>query len=80
MSKTKKVTLLVNGAKCPLCGDYIESKDSKRFEVCKCGNISITGGNEYMRRIYRSKEAIACCILIFSGGVPVTLHLCPGGS
>ena len=44
--------LLVNKAKCLLCGEVLVSKHSHDYVTCKCGNLSIDGGNEYARRVY----------------------------
>lgn len=38
-----------NRAKCKLCGDIIESFLQNDFVTCKCGEISIDGGNYYLR-------------------------------
>ena len=42
--------LHINKVKCLKCGDIIESKTYHDFVTCKCGNISVNGGNEYKRR------------------------------
>jgi len=38
-----------NKLKCNKCGDIIESKSVRDFKSCKCGAISIDGGNKYTR-------------------------------
>lgn len=38
-----------NRAKCRLCGDIIESFLKHDLVTCKCGEISIDGGNELLR-------------------------------
>lgn len=43
--------LLLNQAKCKLCGDVIQSTSIHDIKQCKCGSISVDGGNEYVRRI-----------------------------
>jgi len=35
--------------KCLLCFDLIESKYRHDFVTCKCGNVSVDGGNDYMK-------------------------------
>ncbi len=37
-----------NRAKCKLCGDILESFHRHDFVACKCGEISIDGGNDYL--------------------------------
>jgi hypothetical protein len=38
-----------NRAKCKLCKDIIESKYVHDYVNCRCGEISVDGGNEYHR-------------------------------
>lgn len=40
-----------NSAKCLLCGKEIESKSVHDYVTCDCGNISVDGGKEYLRRM-----------------------------
>jgi hypothetical protein len=35
-----------NRAKCKLCKDIIESKHEHDYAICRCGEISVEGGNE----------------------------------
>lgn len=49
--------LLINQAKCLLCGDILTSKHSHDYVTCKCGNLSIDGGNEYPRRLYNNPNS-----------------------
>lgn len=46
---TKKI--IVNAAKCKVCGDLITSKHVHDFNSCSCGNVCVDGGNEYLRRL-----------------------------
>jgi len=39
-----------NIAKCLLCGDIIESKYTHDYVTCKCGNLSVDGGQDYFKR------------------------------
>jgi hypothetical protein len=41
--------LLINKAKCLSCGDVLESKNSRDWVQCSCGNIYIDGGLSYAR-------------------------------
>lgn len=45
-----KTTVLSNKAQCALCGDVIESTSRHDFKSCKCGEIFVDGGLEYLRR------------------------------
>lgn len=45
-----------NSAKCLECDDEIESKRRHDFVTCKCGNISVDGGKDYLRRSYKKLE------------------------
>lgn len=38
-----------NRAKCKLCEEIIESKHVHDYVTCKCGEISVDGGNDYHR-------------------------------
>lgn len=40
-----------NRARCRKCGDVIESKHQHDFVTCKCGAISVDGGDAYFRRV-----------------------------
>ena len=54
--------LLINSAKCLLCEDVIFSRSVHDFQSCKCGNISVDGGREYDRRLYKSDSWQDLCI------------------
>ncbi|MGN0115087.1 MAG: hypothetical protein ACI396_07140 [Acutalibacteraceae bacterium] len=42
--------ILVNKIRCKKCNDIIESKSVHDFKTCKCGAVSVDGGNCYLRR------------------------------
>jgi uncharacterized CHY-type Zn-finger protein len=42
-----------NRARCKVCGDVVESLSVHDFKSCKCGAMSVDGGNEYIRRGYK---------------------------
>lgn len=44
-----------NSAICLLCGDEVESEFGWDFRTCRCGNLSVDGGREYTRRVYRQE-------------------------
>lgn len=54
--KYKKV--IVNKAKCLICNEVIESTSRHDFKTCKCGNLSVDGGTDYIRRGYSSKDSV----------------------
>ena len=53
--KYKKVS--VNKAKCLICGEVLESKFPHDFKTCKCENLSVDGGLDYIRRGYKNKDS-----------------------
>ncbi len=46
--------IIRNSVKCNLCGDIIVSTDRHDFKSCKCGAVTVDGGNDYLRRTYRN--------------------------
>ena len=48
-TRTREV-VVTNKAQCRLCGDVIESKSGHDFRRCKCGEIFVDGGRNYLRR------------------------------
>ena len=48
--------ILVNKAKCLLCGDIIESKYTHNYVVCRCGKLAVDGGTEYLKRSFTKME------------------------
>lgn len=44
--------LIRNSAECHECGECLESKSVHDFRSCICGNLSVDGGKEYVRRLY----------------------------
>lgn len=45
-----------NAVQCLLCNEIIESKHTHDFVSCQCGNVSVDGGLEYVRRAYKSEK------------------------
>jgi Zn finger protein HypA/HybF involved in hydrogenase expression len=39
-----------NRAKCLKCNQIIESKYRHDFVTCKCGNLSVDGGKDYLKK------------------------------
>ena len=46
--------ILRNRARCLICDDIIESKYRNNFVTCSCGNLSVDGGTDYIRRGFRN--------------------------
>ena len=49
MSKIKH-KIIRNRAKCKLCGDIVESFSVHDYRECSCGNASVDGGRDYLKR------------------------------
>lgn len=47
-----KRKIIENKVKCLLCGDIIESVDRHDYVTCSCGNVSVDGGKDYLRRCF----------------------------
>lgn len=45
-----------NAVKCKICGDIIESTYRHDFVTCSCGNVSVDGGNDYLRRAFKNRD------------------------
>lgn len=43
--------IVQNAVICHRCDDYIFSKHRHDFVTCKCGAISVDGGQDYLRRV-----------------------------
>jgi len=43
-----------NKIQCKSCKDIIESTYRHDFVTCSCGNVSVDGGKDYLRRLYKS--------------------------
>lgn len=44
--------IIKNSIRCKKCGDIIESKNVHDLVSCKCGNCSVDGGKQYIRKIF----------------------------
>ena len=38
--------------RCLSCGDIIESTHGHDYKVCRCGNVAVDGGRDYLKRSY----------------------------
>jgi hypothetical protein len=43
--------IVQNAVICNKCDDFIVSKHRHDFVTCKCGNVSVDGGQSYLRRV-----------------------------
>lgn len=41
-----------NSATCNKCGDQLVSEHRHDFVTCQCGNLSVDGGLDYLKRTY----------------------------
>ena len=55
MKMKKEITK--NSAMCLLCKDVLVSKSRHDFVTCTCGNLSVDGGNDYLKRSARDTES-----------------------
>ena len=49
--KQKKKQIVANKARCLICQALVESKHRHDFVTCPCGNLSVDGGLDYLKRI-----------------------------
>lgn len=45
--------IIRNSVKCLLCQEEIESKSRHDFVGCSCGNVSVDGGRDYQRILWK---------------------------
>lgn len=45
---------MANKVRCNSCLDVIESKHRHDFVTCKCGAVSVDGGNDYHKRCFET--------------------------
>lgn len=57
-----------NSAVCLKCGDEVESRHRHDFVTCSCGNISVDGGKDYLRRAAKTDEWEDTSIEVKAGG------------
>jgi hypothetical protein len=50
MVTRSRYVVKLNKAKCKICSDVIESKHRHDFVRCSCGEISVDGGKDYLKR------------------------------
>lgn len=49
--------ILLNKVKCNICGEEIESKSTHHFVFCKCKNVGVDGGLDYLKRTAPTRES-----------------------
>jgi hypothetical protein len=47
----RRPVVLRNRARCRLCGVTLESTHPHDYKKCRCGNLSVDGGLDYVRRL-----------------------------
>src|SRR5215203_5843706 len=50
MSIRSGTKIALNSARCKLCDQTLVSKHRHDFNSCKCGNLSVDGGIDYIKR------------------------------
>lgn len=53
--------IVKNQAKCLKCNTTIESRSVHDFRSCKCGNIFVDGGKEYLRHGFSDPSLYENC-------------------
>ena len=48
--------IIRNRIRCRYCGDIIESHTTHDLKTCSCGSVSVDGGHDYLRRVFKRKE------------------------
>lgn len=49
--------IILNSAKCLLCGDVLISRFQHDFVSCRCASLSLDGGLNYLKRVTRTLDA-----------------------
>ncbi len=60
-----KEYIVANSVRCNLCGDNIFSSHRHDFVSCRCNNISVDGGQEYLRRVGNIGEYVDTSIVMY---------------
>lgn len=48
--------IISNKVRCLVCGEVIESTSVHSFKRCKCGNVAVDGGHDYLKRSYKTNN------------------------
>ena len=49
--------IIKNSVQCLKCADIIESKNRHDYVTCSCGNVSVDGGTDYLRRSFQEMDS-----------------------
>jgi len=64
--------IISNQVECIICGDRPFSGHRHDYKSCKCGNVSVDGGQSYLRRVGNSYEEQSITIDNLSLLIPLT--------
>lgn len=53
MENSEEKELRRNAVRCLRCDDVVESWHRHDFKTCRCGDVSVDGGLDYARRVFR---------------------------
>lgn len=67
LSRNGGTLIYRNSARCLECGTQVLSRRTHDFSTCPCGNLSVDGGHEYLRRA-GNKETWEETSIIFKDG------------
>lgn len=56
--------IVANSVRCNLCSDNIFSSHRHDMVSCTCGNISVDGGQDYLRRVGNMKDHVDTSIVM----------------
>ena len=60
--------IIRNRARCLSCGDILESRSVHDFVTCSCGNLSVDGGHEYLKRNVRdTSKYVELSVTVYPG-------------
>lgn len=48
--------IVINRIRCKHCGDIIESHTTHDFRTCSCESVSVDGGHDYLRRVFKTSN------------------------
>lgn len=49
--------IIRNSVQCLKCADIIESKHRHDYVTCSCGNVSVDGGKDYLKRSFKTVDS-----------------------
>ena len=49
--------IIRNSVQCLKCADIIESKHRHDYVTCSCGNVSVDGGKDYLKRSFKEMDS-----------------------